>query len=99
VPDTGIQSLKTLIEYKFMSKQEDIQRITDEILVDSRGYVSSEWLRLFFVIYETNRFQTEKQWNQHLRQCGISENTKVIVLEGEPCGTKKKSQGGRKKAH
>jgi hypothetical protein len=36
-PDTGISSIKTLIEYKFLSRLEDAPKIADEILADTRG--------------------------------------------------------------
>jgi len=91
-PDTGIPSIETLIEYKFLSRVEDVPVIADQVLADTRGYTSKEWSRFVYVIYETNRFRPEKQWVQFLRQSGVSANTTVVVLSGEP------SQKGSKKA-
>jgi hypothetical protein len=87
-PDTGIPSLGTLIEYKFLSNKSEIGQIADEVLADTRGYTSKDWNRFLYVIYETNRFRTQKEWNQLLRQSGVSDNTMIIVLSGEP--TKRK---------
>ena len=83
-PDTGIPSIETLIEYKFLSRREDISIIADEILADTRGYTSRDWNRFLYVIYETNRFKPEKDWNQLLRQSSVPENTTAVVLSGEP---------------
>ena len=41
-PDTGLPSVKTLIEYKFVSSKDDVKRVADEVLADTRGY----WLLL-----------------------------------------------------
>ena len=81
-PDTGIPSLKTIIEYKFISTKQDSKKIADEILADTRGYKSKEYSNIIFVIYETERIKNEKEWNYLLKKCGASENTKVIVLSG-----------------
>ena len=91
-PDTGIPSIETLIEYKFLSRRDDVGTIADEILADTRGYNSKDWKQFMYVIYETKRFRRENECNQLLRQSGISENTKVVVLSGEPSkrGKKKK---------
>jgi DNA-directed RNA polymerase subunit F len=83
-PDTGIPSLETLIEYKFLSSRKAISAMADEVLADTRGYVSKDWNRFLYVIYETHRFRTEKEWQELLKQSGVLENTTVVVLSGEP---------------
>jgi hypothetical protein len=83
-PDTGLPSQRTLIEYKFLSKPEDVGRVADEILADTRGYVSSEWDAFFYVIYETQRIKPETEWNHLLEECDTARNTQAIVLCGEP---------------
>ena len=82
-PDTGIPSIETLIEYKFLSRSDDVGPIADEVLADTRGYTSKDWKHFVYVIYETNRFRREKEWVQLLRQSGVLENTTVVVLSGE----------------
>ena len=89
VPDTGIPSLKTLVEYKFLSRKRDIGPIADEVLADTRGYTSKDWARFLYVIYETNRFRTEKDWAQFLQESGVPNNTAIVVLGGEPYVQKK----------
>ncbi len=83
-PDTGIPSIQTLIEYKFLSRSKDVGTIAEEILADTRGYSSRDWKRFIYVIYETKRFKRENEWIQLLRQSEIPENTTVVVLSGEP---------------
>jgi hypothetical protein len=89
-PDTGIPSIETLIEYKFLSRREDIPIIADQVLADTRGYTSKDWHRFLYVIYETHRFRTEKDWNQLLKQSGVPANTTAVVLSGEPPKLKRK---------
>jgi len=91
-PDTGIPSIETLIEYKFLSRAEDVPVIADQVLADTRGYTSKDWKRFIYVIYETNRFKREKEWVQLLRQSGVPENTTVVVLSGEPPARSKKKK-------
>jgi hypothetical protein len=82
-PDTGLPSIGTLIEYKFMADRGEEKRIADEVLADTRGYLSSEWKNYVYVIYETKRIKAENQWRQLLRDSGVKQNTEVIVLSGE----------------
>jgi hypothetical protein len=82
-PDTGLPSIRTLIEYKFISSIDDAKRVSEEVLADTRGYVSKEWDRFIYVIYETRRIKPEKQWDQMLRMSGVSRNTSIIVINGE----------------
>lgn len=93
-PDTGIPSIETLIEYKFLSSAKDVAVIADQVLADTRGYASKEWNRFIYVIYETNRFRREKEWIQLLRQSGVPENTTIVVLSGEP--SVKRGRKGKK---
>src|SRR5260221_427705 len=83
-PDTGLPSIHTLIEYKFMADAGEEKRIAEEVLADTRGYVSEEWTKFIYVIYETKRIKPESHWKQLLRTSGLESNTEVIVISGEP---------------
>jgi hypothetical protein len=83
-PDTGLPSVRTLIEYKFISNQNDAKRVSDEVLADTRGYFSRDWERFIYVIYEESRVKPESQWIQMLKECGVPSNTQILVLPGEP---------------
>ncbi len=83
-PDTGLPSLQTLIEYKFIATEIDVKRVADEVLADTRGYVSRDWDKFIYVIYETRRLKPEIQWKELLRLSGVGENTQILVISGEP---------------
>ncbi len=91
-PDTGIPSIDTLIEYKFLSRAGDISRIAEQILADTRGYASKDWKHFLYVIYETKRFKSEGEWKEMLLQSEVSRNSSIIVLSGEspPMGKKRR---------
>ena len=83
-PDTGLPSIKTLIEFKFISTDKEAKVVADEILADTRGYYSKDWKQFLYVIYETHRIRPEAEWNDLLRECGVDSNTNAIVLSGTP---------------
>lgn len=93
-PDTGIPSIQTLIEYKFMADAGEEKRIADELLADTRGYVSQEWTKFVYVIYEAKRIKSEGHWRQLLRASGVDSNTEVIVISGEPPRRSSKARSG-----
>jgi len=82
-PDTGLPSLRTLIEYKFVDSLEVAKAVSDEVLADTRGYTSKDWDSFVYVIYETKRIKREEEWVAHLRENGVGEETNIIVLFGE----------------
>jgi hypothetical protein len=92
VPDTGLPPVRTLIEYKFVESAEDAKRVSDEILADTRGYVSKEWDKFIYVVYEARRVKRETEWEQLLRISGIGDNTRIIVISGEEPKRKGKNQ-------
>lgn len=83
VPDTGLPSIRTLIEYKFVQTDNDVSRVVDEILADTQGYMSSDWDKIIFLIYETRRLKKEAEWNRLLQQCDAAVGTQAIVVCGE----------------
>ena len=85
-PDTGLPSIRTLVEFKFVSSDEDVKRVVDEVLADTRGYTSKEWEQFVYVIYETRRLRPEAQWNELIRASGVGVDTRVVVLSGETPG-------------
>jgi hypothetical protein len=87
-PDTGIPSLRLLIEYKYVASKADVKHVADEILADTAGYKSKHWAYYFFVIYEQRRLKSEVEWNELLRQCGTAENTWAFVIRGIVPGSK-----------
>ena len=90
-PDTGIPSLETLIEYKFVESKQDVKRVVDEVLADTRGYVSKKkWGKFIYVIYETRRLKPESEWKHMLRENDIPGNTEIVVICGEAVNSSRK---------
>jgi hypothetical protein len=94
-PDTGLPSVRTLLEYKFLSREEDVPTVADQILADTRGYTSRDWDSFVYVIYETKRFKPEHEWNDLLRHSAVTNNALVVVLSGEPAPMR--SKGARRR--
>lgn len=84
IPDTGIPSKRALLEYKYITDQEQGKRILDEILADISAYTSDRYDHFIFVIYETQRVFPEKKWADHLAADGIGERVQIILLKGVP---------------
>jgi hypothetical protein len=82
-PDTGIPSIKTLIEFKFVTTKLEAKRVVDEILADTSGYRTPQWKNLLFVIYETRRVMPEEDWTALFRECELGSNYDAIVLSGD----------------
>lgn len=61
-PDTGIPSLNLLIEYKYMRRRAEYERIKKDIAEDITLYRKPPWRDLFFVIYETDTFFGQSVW-------------------------------------
>jgi len=96
-PDTGLPSIKTLIEYKFISSKAQAKIVADQVLADTRGYFSREWEKFIYVIYETIRITPESEWKELLSECGV-ENTDIIVISGVPPKKKQKEISTKRKS-
>lgn len=89
-PDTGLPSIGTLIEYKFLSHRNQVSVIADQVLADTRGYAHKDWHTFLYVIYEARRIKPEFEWNLLLRECNVPESTSLIVLSGEPPASRRR---------
>lgn len=89
-PDTGLPSIQTLIEYKFLSSNDQVGRLADELLADTRGYKSRDWTAFVYAIYETARFRSESQWREFFRQSGVESSAILIVMSGHPISRQKR---------
>jgi len=93
-PDTGLPSIHTLVEYKFLSSASQVGQVADELLADTRGYTAPDWSSFIYVIYETHRFRPESEWRQLLRDSDIDLRTTVVVITGEPTSGSRRGRGG-----
>ena len=84
IPDTGIPSLRTFIEYKFINNEKEAKAVLDEIFSDISGYKDHEYDRYIFVIYETGRIFNRSDWEEAVASAQAKESIDVIVLQGSP---------------
>lgn len=82
IPDTGIPSKRTLLEYKYITDAKEGKRIADEILADISAYTSDRYDYFIFVIYETQRVFPENRWTDLLAAGRIGEHVQIILLKG-----------------
>lgn len=81
-PDTGLPSIKTLVEYKYVSSQDDARRIVEEILADIGGYQSRDYVQFVFLIYETERFRRLDEWEDVISRSNPPNPVEVVLLKG-----------------
>ncbi|HBG26977.1 MAG: hypothetical protein A2Y10_15350 [Planctomycetes bacterium GWF2_41_51] len=83
-PDTYSLTLKTLIEYKYLDTREKAKVILDGILTDISGYQCTEYENIIFVVYETERFYTESDWESTLDNLKVKTKLGFVLLYGIP---------------
>ncbi|MBA7624327.1 hypothetical protein ES703_31734 [subsurface metagenome] len=81
-PDTGIRSLRTLIEYKFIKTVEGGKKILEQILADIGGYQTDDYDKFVFVIYETNRVFPLRDWERAIEGSRPPNQIKIVVIKG-----------------
>lgn len=84
IPDTGIRSLRTVIDYKFIEDRGEGKNVLDEIFADISGYQSDAYDTFVFVIYETTRAFSEEKWITAIERAKPGTRVAVIVLKGTP---------------
>ncbi|MCZ6688085.1 MAG: hypothetical protein O7H41_00575 [Planctomycetota bacterium] len=87
IPDSGIPSLKTALEYKFIQTEVEAKAAVDEILADIGGYQSDIYDTIIFVIYEVARLFSERDWNAAVKASKPRAEVRVVILRG-PTPTK-----------
>lgn len=80
--DTGVRSLRTLIEYKFIKTAEDGKKILDQILADIGGYQTDDYDKFVFVIYETNRVFPLNDWLTAIESSRPPNQIEIVVIKG-----------------
>ncbi len=81
-PDTAIPSLKTLIEYKYITNRTEGKRILDQILADISGYQADDYDNFIFVIYETHRLFPKGDWTRVIESCKPRNPIEFVVMKG-----------------
>lgn len=81
--DAGIRSLKTAIEFKFVSTADDLKKAVSGIIEDTAGYKGSDdWTKFYSVIYMTEPFEASARVRADLRRVGAIEWRSVLVNGG-----------------
>lgn len=83
-PDTGIPSLSTIIEYKYICSEVYGREVIEQILADIGGYQDKNYQTFVFVIYETERFFTEDDWRSAIKKSNPPNDIEVVLLKGSP---------------
>ena len=81
-PDTAIPSLKTLIEYKYITNRTEGKKILDQILADISGYQTDDYDNFIFVIYETHRLFPKGDWTRIIDSCKPRNPIEFVVMKG-----------------
>ncbi len=82
IPDSGIPSLNTLLEYKFIETEAKGRTVLDEILADIGGYQTDAYDTFVFVIYETVRLFAEDEWLAGIAASKPRNRVEAIVIHG-----------------
>lgn len=81
-PDTAIPSLRTLIEYKYITNRTEGKKILDQILTDILGYQIDDYDNFIFVIYETHRLFPKGDWARAIESCKPRNQIEFVVMKG-----------------
>lgn len=92
VPDTGIPSQGTLIEYKYLDAPEQSGAVIEQIFADLAGYQSHAYPNIVFVIYETGRFWRRDQWQAAIDQAKPRQHVNTVLLRGYPATEEQKER-------
>jgi hypothetical protein len=83
-PDIGIPSLKTAVEYKFGTTEQEIKTALGGIYQDVAAYAgSSDWTVFFAVIYMTEPFLTQAQVEAEFRMSKIDRSWRPLLVVGK----------------
>jgi uncharacterized protein YaiE (UPF0345 family) len=94
-PDMGIKSLKTAIEYKFATSEQEAKTIIGGIFEDVLGYEGSDdWKYFYAVLYMNDNYMTSSQIEAEFDASKILRSRwKPILIIGKGERTKKNGDG------
>lgn len=81
-PDTAIPSLKTFIEYKYITSRDQGKQIVDQVFADILGYQSHGYDNYVFVLYETQRVFPKADWDRMIESCKPQKRIECVVIKG-----------------
>lgn len=84
VPDIGIKSLKTAIEYKFIDNKNDVKKAIGGVYEDILGYEGTlDWNTFYAVFYMTKPFLTLEQIKAEFQDSKAPIHWKPILVIGD----------------
>jgi hypothetical protein len=94
-PDIGIKSLKSAIEYKFITSKQEVKTAIGGIFEDTSGYEGCrDWTTFYAVFYMTTQFMTPSQIEAEFKLSKVPSHWKPIIVFGNG---KRKNNPRRKK--
>jgi hypothetical protein len=82
-PDGGVISLRAAIEFKFCDTEERLSTAVRGISEDLSGYSGSyDWTRFYSVVYQTQPFTNESEFQRSVKLSGNAEKWSFIVVTG-----------------
>jgi hypothetical protein len=93
-PDSGIKSLKVVIEFKFADSLEELKKCAAGLFEDAAGYrASSDWTRFYSVIYMTGAYGTKEHLLTAFEQAKMVNWIPVLVTgKGERTKSSKSAE-------
>jgi hypothetical protein len=82
--DSGIPSLQTLLEYKFIRSENEAKAALEQVLADINGYQCDRYNKFVFAIYETSRLYPETDWAAAIAAAKPTNQVSVVVIHGIP---------------
>lgn len=78
--DSGIKSLGTAVEFKFVTSEVEMKQAASAIIEDTAGYSGSkDWTTFYSVVYQTQPFATAAHFHAELIRVGAFHWTPLVV--------------------
>jgi hypothetical protein len=80
--DLGISSLRTMVEFKFVTSQTEMKAALDGVYADMKGYKHPDWETFYGVFYMTGPFYTQQDVEHEFKFVGADRSWTPIVVQG-----------------
>ena len=98
-PDSGVADLSTAIEFKYVTKEEELKTAFRGVVEDLSGYTKSkDWTNFVAVIYLTEPFETEERFHKGLQVTGSGDRWATIFVHGPGSRKTKEKKDKRPRA-
>ncbi|MGB9991015.1 hypothetical protein [Pseudoduganella rhizocola] len=80
--DLGIPSLRTMVEFKFITSPAEMKAALDGVYADMKGYNHPDWDTFYGVFYMTEPFYTQDDVEREFKFVGADRSWTPIVVQG-----------------